>query len=704
MLLVALNHAGIIFMNGGYIGVDVFFVLSGFLITGVLVSGAIKHRSVSLLEFYARRARRILPAAALTLVVTDIVAYHLLNFVRAKQVMEDSVAAALFTTNFHFANQGNDYFARSQPPSPILHFWTLAVEEQFYLVWPAILALVLFGIALRHRARRHAQRVTERSLLRLLVVIVAAAIASLAWSIHDTQVHPISAYFSSFTRAWELALGAALAIASARMLRLPARSRVVMGWLGLIGIGAAGVLYSSSTPFPGYAALLPTTGSALVIAAGIGNPQLRLGASRLLALAPLRYIGDRSYTFYLWHWPFLIIPLQYEGHELSVGVNVLLLLGAFLLSIITYKLFENPIRKAKWSNRVTVSLWPVSASIVIIIAGFSIQFLDNKDLTVRSVGTPTVSGPASRNLAQQGASVVSSKPEQVGAATNSDRALPGVVAAVKAARRGATIPSALTPPVGELLNPDYSYSLNRLPQYPGGCAAGDGETTSTICRLGDTSSRKSIVLMGDSHAEMWMPAISRMAEQDRWVVLPLVKSGCTPDKWIDRSDFGTPECRAWYRWAVRQAKALHPEVMLIAGGSAGALGTQADAIVGAFTSLGTTMKRFSKRVVILADAGGVSQQPVDCLLAPKATMRRCTTAWPDEHFYANDDLAALAKRHRFGFIHTKGWFCFENQCPMVIGHTIVYRDTGHVTQPYALALTKPFRAAFRRAIRDGRGR
>jgi peptidoglycan/LPS O-acetylase OafA/YrhL len=160
VLLVVLAHAGVPYVQGGYVGVDVFFVLSGYLITGVLLRGRL-----SLADFYVRRARRILPAAALTLVVTDLVAQHLLNFVRAREAVSDSIWAALFGANVHFAQQGSDYFNQGQPPSPFLHFWTLSVEEQFYLVWPSVLALALLGAATRRR---------------LLAMVVALGLVSLA--------------------------------------------------------------------------------------------------------------------------------------------------------------------------------------------------------------------------------------------------------------------------------------------------------------------------------------------------------------------------------------------------------------------------------------------------------------------------------------------------------------------------------------------
>src|SRR5439155_4883168 len=196
VLLVVLGHAGVPFLGGGYVGVDVFFVLSGFLITGLLLAEAERRGRVSLVGFYARRARRILPAAALTLLVTDLAASHLLNFVRARQVLSDSVWAAAFGANVHFARQGSDYFAQGQPPSPLLHFWTLSVEEQFYLVWPALLALVLLASRLRRRP--------------LLIVVAGLGLASLAWSVESTRASENAAYFSTFARAWELALGAAL--------------------------------------------------------------------------------------------------------------------------------------------------------------------------------------------------------------------------------------------------------------------------------------------------------------------------------------------------------------------------------------------------------------------------------------------------------------------------------------------------------------
>jgi len=708
VLLVALGHAGVGFLKGGYVGVDVFFVLSGFLITGLLLSAAAKNGSVSLTDFYARRARRILPAAALTLVVTTAAAYWMLNVVRAKQVVWDSLAASVFAANIHFARQGTDYFSQEEPPSPDEHFWSLAVEEQFYLVWPAALSFVLFGLIL-HRRRRHLRTVDPTAVRRLLLVIVAAAIASLVWSIYYTDRNPTDAYFSAFTRAWELAIGAALAVATSRFIGASATSKAVrfaramrapMGWIGLIAIGCAAVAFSSTTPFPGSAALLPTVGTALVIAAGIGAQKPRFAPGRYLALAPMRYIGDRSYTLYLWHWPVLILAAEYIGHDLPIWQNLLLLTGAFGLSIVTYALYENPIRRARLSAPASAMLFPVSVAAVVVVSAFCLQGI--YDTSLRLETSPTVQSLRFVSSANAEKSQDADSNGAV-AASNAGRPLPSVVSSVRAARRNAAIPSGLTPPVTRLEDRENLYL------FPAGCSdSSDSESTSKICRLGDEPSSRSIAVIGDSHAQMWMPAILATAEKDGWAVLPIVKSACTPNTtWTSTADFGIDGthldagvrvCRAWYTWALQQLRRLRPDVTLIAGVSGGASGDQGEAIKRGFISLATTAKSFSKDVVVVQDPEGVAEQPVDCLLRRRATLATCTTTWSEDRFYANDDLAALSQIRGFRFLKTRGWFCFQSQCPMVVGQTIVYRDTGHLTKAYALELAGPFRAAFKRAV------
>jgi peptidoglycan/LPS O-acetylase OafA/YrhL len=330
--LVALCHAHVQGLEGGYVGVDVFYVISGFLITSLLLRGVERMpRGAFLRNFYARRVRRLLPAASLTLVLTVFASYHYLGFLRGDEVARDGIWCSAFAANFHFALVGTNYLASQAPPSPLQHFWSLGVEEQFYLVWPSVLLLVVAV----------GRRVPLR--IRLGVVLAAIFTASLIWSVLQTTTNPAWAYFSPLTRAWELAAGAIVAVALPLVSRVPAAIGTYAGWLGLLGILTSALLIKTSTPFPGIAALGPVLATSLAIVGG--TTASSRGAEALLGTGPFQWLGKLSYSFYLWHWPVLIIASEYRGTELSVRRNLVLLLIALGFSVITFVLLEHPIRR-----------------------------------------------------------------------------------------------------------------------------------------------------------------------------------------------------------------------------------------------------------------------------------------------------------------------------------------------------------------------
>jgi peptidoglycan/LPS O-acetylase OafA/YrhL len=678
VLLVALNHAGVPHLTGGYTGVDVFFVLSGFLITSLLLNQAAKDGRISLPDFYRRRARRILPAAALTLIATDIAAWQLLNFVRAKQTVLDSLWASGFAANIHFGRENADYFARALGnSSPLQHFWTLSVEEQFYLAWPLVLSLLLFGAAYLW-GRRAGEGVSEAMLQRALVFIVLAGVASLAWSIHYTDANRFAAYFSTFARAWELALGAGLAIAAPRLTRLPRDLRFVAGWAGLGCIVAAAVLFSSTTAFPGYAALLPTVGAALVIAAGIGARPAGFDAGRLLSLAPMRYVGDRSYAFYLWHWPVLILALEYEGHPLATSTNLLFLCEAFVLSVVSYAWFEDPIRRGRFGRSLGLLLWP--AAVVAVVA----------------IALPILGDISSKiDAASAGRRNQPLRPGGLG------KPLPAVLAAVRAAENRAPIPWPLRPGVNDLEAGSYN------PQP--GCVAGDTETSSRLCPLGDLGSSRTLVVLGDSHALMWMPTIVKIARTEHWRLVPLIKTGCPPKFWVHASAFsaGTGlHCDVWYRWAISRATALGAKAYLIAGKWSEATPKEATSGIDAAV---TALRAAGGKVVVVGDPVVTLEDPVDCLLAAGATMKTCTPRAASSTLETNHAVTADTYRLGGAFIGVRGWFCAPAYtgsgtllCPDVVNRTIVRRDFNHVSAAYALELTPFFSAALRSALSSQR--
>ncbi|HEX2145038.1 MAG TPA: acyltransferase, partial [Glycomyces sp.] len=310
-------HIGFPYMAGGFVGVDVFFVISGFLITSLLLREIDKTGTVSIAGFYARRAVRLLPAAAVVLVTTLLASWLWLPRTRLGDIATDAAAAALNVINIRLAQTGTDYMNAEADPSPLQHFWSLAVEEQFYLAWPLILlAIALVGAKLskpgKFTSLQHRHRGPGRT-IAITAFLVLAAIGSFWMSADWTAADPVWSYFGIHTRAWELAVGALIAVAAARLRAVPGWVAASASWAGLVMIVAAVFVLNEKTVFPGTAAALPVAGAALVIAAGC-VPH-RFGAQTLLGIRPAQYIGKVSYGLYLWHWPLIMIGPTVLGLE-----------------------------------------------------------------------------------------------------------------------------------------------------------------------------------------------------------------------------------------------------------------------------------------------------------------------------------------------------------------------------------------------------
>lgn len=339
-------------VTGGFVGVDVFFVISGFLITSLLLAEQDRNGRISIAGFYARRVRRILPASALVVAVTVVAAYHFLGFISGNQVATDAKWTAVFSANIHFALIGTDYWGSQLPPSPLQHMWSLGVEEQFYVLWPGLFFLLV--LIVRGTRRRN-------PLAAALVLIIGL---SFTWSVVETMSNASWAYFSPLTRAWELALGALVAVLA------PTIGRLGTGWptqllalCGVIGIGLSAFAFDPSTPYPGSAVALPVVGAALVIAAGCADVNTYVG--RALSVRPMQWVGARSYSLYLWHWPLLLIAAQYVGNQLSRWQNTGLLLAAVVASAVTYRLVENPVRRARVLTSHTGLSLAIGAALII---------------------------------------------------------------------------------------------------------------------------------------------------------------------------------------------------------------------------------------------------------------------------------------------------------------------------------------------------
>lgn len=649
---------------------DVFFVISGFVITGSLLRQL--DGGLSLLDFYAARARRILPMGTLVLAGTVFASWYLLNFVRADRVAMDGVWAGLFAANVRFSSTGADYFESDLPPSPLQHYWSLAVEEQFYVVWPVLL-LLFVALAGRLRGKSSAVRTT------LVAVALGLVIAgSLAWSIVQTGSQPTAAYFSTFTRAWELAVGCLLAVGSSLVARVPATIRAGLAWAGLAGVAAAGTLFSPTTAFPGSAALLPVLSAAAIVAGGIGRS--RAGAGVLLSLAPLRAIGDWSYSFYLLHWPLLVLAAGYAGHELGLKWNLALLGAALALSYGTYRLVESPFRSRQWirKNRAdSLLLWPTAVLAVMCASLFVSTSVrserDHRAAQTATAATSLVSGPATGR----------SQPE--------DPAVAGVQAAVVAANADSPIPVDLSPPVEDIATDDDRTM----------CFADQGQSTGRVCKNGDTNATRSIALIGDSHAMMWFPALDAAARKHHWVLYPMFKPNCTlaPVR-IHVPGVGvSPDCDRWQEWAASTLKELRPDRLVfanythhLADGSGRPIEDLRSRLQRWKAGVGQTVKAATSaggKAAWLGDAPGLAVDPTECLLKRRATLADCTfrpSAFKAQYNAATREAAEAAGGT---YVGVDQWFCSEGQCPTVMARVVAYSDTNHVSRTYSRRLSEP---------------
>lgn len=323
VLLVVLYHVGVPGFGGGFVGVDIFFVLSGYLITQLLQAELQASGGIKLRAFYARRIRRLIPAASLVIVATLITSFFVLSPLRQLEVAKSATAAAAYFANVSFALASVDYFAPDVALDPLLHMWSLSVEEQFYLVWPLLILLAWrFG--------------GKRGLIAALAVV---AVSGAAFSVWLTEAAPQWAFYGTHSRAWEFAVGGLAGLAAGRVRGGPVL--VGLGWVGLVAATLPGMLLTDLTHFPGFAAAPVVLGTAAVMLSVGAVPSSRLGSA--LSVRPLRVLGRLSYSWYLWHWPALVLTEAALG-PLGLLERIAVALGALGISEVAYRFVENPVR------------------------------------------------------------------------------------------------------------------------------------------------------------------------------------------------------------------------------------------------------------------------------------------------------------------------------------------------------------------------
>jgi peptidoglycan/LPS O-acetylase OafA/YrhL len=680
VVVVVAFHLGVGGVSGGFVGVDVFFVLSGFLITRLLVKELSNTGRISLRSFWARRARRLLPASTLVIVVTVLASRWALSPLQLRSVAVDAIASALFVVNFVFAHRLGDYFGGqlgASSPSPLLHFWSLAVEEQFYLVWPLVLVALT--------------RWPSRFRRLLLTFVLAAAAASLLTSIWMTSTHPTWAFYLLPARAGELLAGAALAVAGAAFANVPPSWRAVAGWFGMFGVAFAVVHDSAATPFPGTAVLVPVLGTVLVIIAG-GADAHPLAPGAVLGAPVLQWIGRRSYAIYLWHWPALVLaeakwgplamPTRFGVVALAVGV-----------AVVTHAVIEDPVRHNRWlAWRPARGLALGGALCSVSLVAGSIALSSEPQLDAGTVASapvlpslPTAAGaraaltgaPASDD-GVAGAPVPTAVPDQGSPAVLSDLPI-GDLATLTTAVQGALLDGMATNDVPSNLRPKLAkVNGDRARIYADGCVAIGAVAKLTPCRYGRVDSATKVVLFGDSHAAQWFPALEQIAEANGFELVVLTKGGCPnavvtiPTATLART------CPIWRDAAIAHIAALHPA--LVVTSSWAGYPNDDDEWRAGFGQLVGRLVPITDHLVVLGDNPPARAEPAGCLSGHVHSVRTCTAE--PEAVVATSRLAverSVAEAAGARYVDTTEWLCTPSGCPVIVGDILLYRDATHLT-------------------------
>ncbi|MCW2777058.1 MAG: O-antigen acetylase [Frankiales bacterium] len=643
---------------GGFVGVDVFFVVSGFLITGLLAREAQRTGRVRLRAFWLRRVRRLLPTALVVLAVTCVAASALFLPVRAAQTARDAVWAAFSAANWRFASLGTDYFSQTRPPSPVQQYWSLAVEEQFYLVWPLVVLLL---------ATRSARVLRARLTLAAGVVLVA----SVAWSVHVTAAHPAAAYFSTPARAYELAAGALLALHVGRAEALRVRTAHLLSLLGLAGVVASALVLRPGVPFPGLAALLPVASTVAVLAGGAGGRTG--GAGRLLSLPLPRYLGRISYSLYLWHWPVAVLGAALRPDR-PAWLGPALLALSLALGAVSYALVEQPLRVARPAAPRLPRL-----ALPLVLAGSLAVVLTSSGLTARAPDGVVASSAARPTLVRLPGGGTAQRPP-----ADAYTSVPQLQAAVRAGLAREEL-GRLDPPLEDL-------ERAAAPEWVADDCLDVFPEREDACVYGPPSATRDAVLLGDSVGISYLPGLRAALEPRGYRLHVLTRRQCAlgaPD------DAVSPGCRLHRTRVLDVTRRLAPDLVLVAGSytvAARAVGVEdAPAWQRQLEGVLRSVRAPQRRVVVLAapPQAGNLQSCATRVGSAQDCVRPVRPVWSAIGAAERAAGAAVGVR----FVDTTGWFCWHGRCPATVDGTPVEVDGTHLTAAESRRLALVIRAA-----------
>lgn len=683
VLLVMASHAGLTWFEGGYIGVDVFFVISGFLITQMLVRELRSTGTVRLRRFYARRARRLLPASATVLVVCAAVAWLFLPQNRWVTTAQDIMWSAVYGVNWSLSAQSVDYLRADSAPSIVQHFWSLAVEEQFYIVWPCLLV----GVAAFARLRG-----TRNLNSSIMITLAVVGLPSLAWSIFYTDANPARAYFVTTTRLWELALGAAVAILVLNGRALPRVVGLIAAWAGLGAIVAAGLMFTTATAFPGYWALVPTLGAAAVIYGGVpAGPGVRGSAGSVLAVGPMETVGRLSYSLYLCHWPLVVVATAVLG-VLDPIVGLIVVASSALPAYLLHHHVENPVRFSRSRLRRSTPMlqFAALATVVSLTAGM-ILHLTNWPPAPPFV-PPTIGAVATSGL-NGGREDEDSEEQESSVDLAAD---PGGIFGALVLDKD---------PLGDEKGAPQDTSVDIV---PGPLAAAQDYTDCTqsaesaeirTCTYGVVDSDKVLAVVGDSHANQWVPGLTEIAATHGWRVVEYTKAACTFADVLITTKEGQPydSCLEWSGAVLDQLLNVDKPGLVVTAGIKKRVWLNGEASFGqeGTAALATGLRRSYETltaagipVVVLQDTPVPQTDIAECVQTNPTQLTACagdrTTMLPSDH--GSEQIQAIDGLDDVRMVDMNDAVCPTDRCAAVIGNVLVYRDASHLTGTYVRTL------------------
>lgn len=658
-------------LPGGFVGVDVFFVISGFLIVGSLVREVCERGRIDLLDFYARRIRRLVPAATAVLLSTLAATLVLLPQNRWQSIALDIIMSASQIQNWNQAFSSISYESANAFVSPVQHFWSLAVEEQFYLVIP----LLLVAAALVARSCGLDIKRTCGSLLALVVTF------SLVHSVLFTPSNHDVAYFATTTRIWELGLGgvAALLLPSAR----PAAGLgALLGWLGLAMILSAALFFSTQLDFPGIVALVPVAGAVFVLVSGAawnGSADPGRGSfahpAMFLSLRPVKYLGDISYSLYLWHWPIIVFYVYAAGRTPNIGTSTLLAGGSVVAAALSYHFIEQPLRHGKSRTPVggrrfrlipqTRGAYPMGLSMVLVsclAAAAPWAIVEAKTVALDN---------------------------QVSSAD-----YPGAMAF------DPTQP-AHVPYLASVI-PDPAVATKDVPlTNKDGCNVYDPlKTAENGCTYGDPRAPRSIVIIGDSHASQYVDPLAELGAMEGWKVRAMVRNGCPFTAAPPASrDTTFRNCSEQNKVSLKKLLANRPDKVVVSGmtptGYRSALGwgwKNDQELISGYVDLLAPLREANIDVSVILDPPLPSFSVPDCVQRNGRTSSKCAVSDVSGRTQRDPLRMAALKVGGIHVVDLSAYFCRDGSCPSVIGNVLVYRDN-HLTNSFARTLRTPLRVA-----------